>query len=53
MPVNKQGLDPNGTQSQVQVGGPWLRRIWPQGEMASVLPSGCRMSFQPRRWMQT
>jgi hypothetical protein len=34
------------------VGGPWLWRIWPQGEIASVLPSGCRRSFQPCRWMQ-
>ena len=34
-------------------GGPWLRMTSPHGEMASLVPSGCTMTFQPRRWMHT
>ena len=35
------------------VGGPWLRRISPSGQRASVVPSGCRIRVQPSRWMHT
>jgi PPOX class probable F420-dependent enzyme len=35
------------------VGGPLLWRISPCGEMASLVPSGWVMIFQPSRWMQT
>ena len=32
-------------------GGPWLRMTSPCGEMASEVPSGCTITFQPRRRM--
>ena len=36
------------------VGGAWERRmVRPLGLRASVVPSGWRVSCQPRRWMQT
>ena len=34
-------------------GGPWLRMTSPHGEMASLVPSGCTMIFQPWRWIIT